>query len=254
MAIKTTCPECDQPYRLREHYAGATVRCRECEKTFTVDESDSDVNSDRSLRRAGPGLVVGLMAGTFALILAGCIGVPAGLLFLVKLSSAKPQPQARNSAPAPKPQPEPAPNHAPAKAEAAEKPAEKTATKPAEKSAADWAKDLEDADPKTRENALKTLGKLKDATTIPAVARRLTDPRDRKLAGEALKAFGAPAEEEVVKYLQQPEKEVRLEACRILHKIGTKASAAALEETAKAKERDVANEARNAMKEINKRG
>jgi hypothetical protein len=250
MAIRTTCPKCEHPYRLREHYAGATVRCRECEKTFTVDESDSDVNSDTSLRRASPGLVVGLMAGTVALILAGCIGVPAGLLFLVKLSSTKPQPQAKSPAPAAKPQPEHLPAEAPVKSEAPAKPAEKGA----EKTAADWAKDLEDADPKTRETALKTLGKLKDPTSIPSVARRLTDPKDRKFASEALKAFGSPAEEEVVKYLQQPEKEVRVEVCRILHKIGTKASVPALEETAKAKERDVANEARNAIKEINKRG
>ena len=54
--------------------------------------------------------------------------------------------------------------------------------------------------------------------------------------------------------LQEEDRAVRIEACRILNKIGTKASVPALQQTAQAKEKDVSKEAQNAIKEIGKRG
>ena len=53
--------------------------------------------------------------------------------------------------------------------------------------------------------------------------------------------------------MQEEDKAVRIEACRILNKIGTKASVPALQQTAQAKEKDVSKEAQNAIKEIGKR-
>jgi predicted Zn finger-like uncharacterized protein len=36
MAIKTSCPHCDQVYALNDNQAGKTVRCRSCRESFTV--------------------------------------------------------------------------------------------------------------------------------------------------------------------------------------------------------------------------
>jgi predicted Zn finger-like uncharacterized protein len=241
MAIRATCPKCDREYRLKDHYGGAAVRCRECGKTFPVEGGAIDV-ADTSLKRASPGMALGMLVGTLLLVLTTCIGLPIGLLLLLGvLAGSRPQTGAARSGPR---QP----------AAAVNKPGDETKkTKPAGKQAAEYVKELDDADPKVRETALKALGKLKEESAIPAVARRLTDGKDRRFASEALKQFGAAAESEVVKYLQQEDKAVRIEACRILHKIGTKASVPALQETAQAKEKDVVREAQNAIKEIGKR-
>jgi HEAT repeat protein len=194
-------------------------------------------------------VALGLLVGTFALILLICIGVPfGGLWLLAKTRPAKQPPASAANKEAPKAA---AKNPPPPDEKAKPSPAE---AKPAEKQAADYVQELGDADPKTREAALKALGKLKDESTIPAIAARLTDAKDRGPASAALKAFGAAAEGEVAKYLQEKDKAVRIEVCRILNKIGTKASLPALEEAAKAKEKDVAKEANAAIKEIKKRG
>jgi predicted Zn finger-like uncharacterized protein len=245
MAMRATCPACEREYRLKDEYAGATVRCRECGETFAVDDDGAGV-ADTSLKRASPGLALGLLVGSFVLILGFCIGLPVGALLLfgkrdtLRQHAAAPR---QTSATAPKQQ-------AAADNKAKDEPQK---TKAAEKQASEYVKELDDADPKVRGAALKALAKLKDESSIPAIARRLTDARDRRAASDALKTFGASAESEVVKYLQEEDKAVRIEACRILNKIGTKASVPALQQTAQAKEKDVSKEAQNAIKEIGKR-
>jgi HEAT repeat protein len=174
--------------------------------------------------------------------------MPVGALWLFGKKPVKTQPQA---GPAKQVRNDDMKQAAAPKPEAQDRPKE---NKPAEKQAADYLKDLDNADPKVRETALKALAKLKDESTIPSIARRLTDNKDRRFASEALKGFGAAAESEVAKYLQESDKAVRIETCRILTKVGTKASIPALEQTAKAKEKDVAKEAQIAIKEIEKRG
>ncbi len=245
MAIQTTCPECEHEYRLRNHYAGATVRCRQCRKTFQVEGGDAAATP---LKRTAPGLAMALLVGTFVGILMLCIGMPVGALWLFGKKPVKTQQQA---GPAKQVRSDDTKQAAAPKPDAQDRPKE---SKPAEKQAADYLKDLDNADPKVREAAFKALAKLKDESTIPSIARHLTDNKDRRSASEALKAFGAAAETEVVKYLQEKDKAVRIETCRILSKVGTKASIPALEQTTKAKEKDVAKEAQTALKEIEKRG
>ncbi len=42
MPIKAVCPNCDTAYALPEEKLGKSVRCRECEKTFVVEEQGAD--------------------------------------------------------------------------------------------------------------------------------------------------------------------------------------------------------------------
>jgi hypothetical protein len=261
MAIQATCPKCQHEYKLRNRYAGATVRCGECSAPFQVEANGEDGAAITPLKRPSPGVAIGFMVGTFILIIGVCIGLPVLALMLFG-KSGKPHQQPVAAKQNPKETPgKPAGSDEKAKENSAspgareEKPKENPPqAKPGDGQAAEYVKQLDDADPKVREKALKELGKLKDLSTIPAIARRLTDAKDRRFASDALKGFGSVAEPDVVNVLQEKDKAVRIEACRILNKIGTKASMPLLEETAKAKEQDVAKEAQNAIKEINKRG
>jgi HEAT repeat protein len=203
-----------------------------------ADDGTAD-GAGGALKRASPAVAMGILAGSFLAVVGVCVGVP---LLLLLLFGHREAPRQRASAP-------------PQKSAPQDKTKEQASqTKPAEKQAADYVRELDDADPKVRETALKALAKLKDESTFAAVAGRLKDSKDRRFASDALKAFGAAAEAEVDKSLQDPDKAVRLEACKILNKIGTKASEPLLQAAAKEKDKDVAKEAQSAIKEIGKRG
>ncbi len=77
--------------------------------------------------------------------------------------------------------------------------------------------------------AMEMLGTLKDERAIPALVARLPDFFDRPAASKALKDFGAPAEDEVVKLLIHRDVHLRMEVCGILQVIGTEKSVPALE-------------------------
>lgn len=42
MAIQTTCPHCKKVFVLRDHQAGATVRCKQCNNSFTVPSTSPE--------------------------------------------------------------------------------------------------------------------------------------------------------------------------------------------------------------------
>jgi predicted Zn finger-like uncharacterized protein len=85
MAIETVCPRCNQSYRLRDHYAGATVRCRKCGDAFPVESAGEDGAPDTAatpatgLKRASPGLMLALTFGPTLLLLSCCIIVPIAI-------------------------------------------------------------------------------------------------------------------------------------------------------------------------------
>jgi hypothetical protein len=79
MAIEIVCPKCHESYRLRDLYAGATVRCRECGDSFPVagdGATDTAATSNTGLKRAHPGLMVALTFGPGLLLLSCCVIVP----------------------------------------------------------------------------------------------------------------------------------------------------------------------------------
>jgi HEAT repeat protein len=89
-------------------------------------------------------------------------------------------------------------------------------------------------DAASRHLALSVLGKLKDKDSVLAVATRLLDDDDRPHASNALVAMGSMCEEVVATALRNAIPAVRLEACKILEKVGTKKSVEALKNAEKA--------------------
>jgi predicted Zn finger-like uncharacterized protein len=83
---------------------------------------------------------------------------------------------------------------------------------------------LSHKDKATRHLALEALGKFKDERAVRPVTARLLSDADRKAASAALVAMGSMCEELVVTCLRNVHRGVRLEACQILEKIGTKKS------------------------------
>jgi hypothetical protein len=51
MAIKIACPHCDRNYNLADTMAGKTIRCKDCEQTFKVKESNERLMSETDARR-----------------------------------------------------------------------------------------------------------------------------------------------------------------------------------------------------------
>jgi len=120
----------------------------------------------------------------------------------------------------------------------------------------DLIKALAGSQPNVRHAIMATLGKLKDDRAIAPLAQRLAESGDRAAAGKALQAIGPHCEKEVGKFLTHQDKDVRLEACRILHEVGTKVSLQALREVVIAnrqKHKDVASAADAAIKAITAR-
>ncbi|MFO0926968.1 MAG: trypsin-like peptidase domain-containing protein [Gemmataceae bacterium] len=91
---------------------------------------------------------------------------------------------------------------------------------------------LEDSSSLVRVEAINTLGKLDDERAIDPIAKRLTDPPTRHVAGQALRRFGAKAERAVLPHLDNADLFVRMEVCNILKEIGTEQSRPALQKTA----------------------
>src|SRR5262249_1685458 len=88
---------------------------------------------------------------------------------------------------------------------------------------------LSHKDKETRHLALEALGKFKDQRAVSPVTARLLSDADRKHASAALMAMGSICERLVCSCLANPHRGVRLEACVILQKVGTKDSVPALE-------------------------
>jgi len=86
---------------------------------------------------------------------------------------------------------------------------------------------LEDGNVFTRKETMTTLTKLQGEQAIEPLAKRLIPFEDRGDASKALQAFGAKAEKAVLPYLKHEDWGVRLEACKVLAAIGTKAGSSA---------------------------
>src|SRR5207244_7211240 len=84
-------------------------------------------------------------------------------------------------------------------------------------------------DSPVRSAAYKALTRLRDPRAVPVFAKGLVDLASRHDAGEALIAIGPAAESEVVPYASHQDVFVRMEANRILEKIGTAKSLPTLE-------------------------
>jgi predicted Zn finger-like uncharacterized protein len=110
-----------------------------------------------------------------------------------------------------------------------------------------------------RQNAMLALGKLQDERGAAPLAARLPVFEDRREASDALKALGPKAEKEVAKYLGHMDKDVRLEACRILRAIGTnnkpilRTLATLRDQSIVLNQRDVAEAAARAIQDMRKR-
>jgi hypothetical protein len=105
-----------------------------------------------------------------------------------------------------------------------------------------------------RHAAMEALGRLRDARAVQPLALRLALPSDRKHAGQALQNLGPAAEPEVVKYLHDPDEAVQIEACKVLKRVGTKASVPALQVLAQEKKkRALQVAAQDALNAINGR-
>ena len=92
---------------------------------------------------------------------------------------------------------------------------------------------LTNKDKDTRRLAMETLGKLKDERAVAPVAARLLSDTDRKHASASLVAMGSICQEVVARALTNAHRGVRLEACMILQKVGTKEIVKALEDAAR---------------------
>jgi uncharacterized Tic20 family protein len=117
---------------------------------------------------------------------------------------------------------------------------------------------LEDQDfnaknPRVNSQVLEILGRLQDNRALPSMSPYLLVPRNRAAASKALQAFGPLAEEEALKYLSAENPQVRMEACRILKVIGSAKSVPGLKAAQQDRNKGVAREAQNALREINKR-
>jgi len=81
-----------------------------------------------------------------------------------------------------------------------------------------------------RLEAIRTLGKFKDARAAEPLAQRLPVFQDRHTASQALKDLGSAAEKAVQPFVRNSDVFIRHEACKILEVIGTEQSMALLTE------------------------
>lgn len=115
----------------------------------------------------------------------------------------------------------------------------------------------DDSSTAVRHLAIDVLSKVKDQRAAGAIAQRVPSPLDRDHASKALQGMGSMAEPDVINLLNHGDRLVRLEACKILRVIGTRASLAPLQAVAqnalKVKQRDLAEAAALATTAINRR-
>lgn len=114
---------------------------------------------------------------------------------------------------------------------------------------------LQEKDGFLRADAAKALKVWGTAKNIPALVRTLGDenPFARQNAGEALKTMGPAAEKAVLPLLQQKDRTVRCEACKVLAAVGTKESLPALQAAAADSDFFVKIEAEKAVKAVQAR-
>jgi uncharacterized Tic20 family protein len=111
--------------------------------------------------------------------------------------------------------------------------------------------DFNAKNPRVNSQVLEILGRLQDNRAVSFIAPYLLVPRNRAAASKALQAFGPLAEEEALKYLSAENPQVRMEICRILKVIGTAKSVPGLKAAQQDRNKGVAREAQNALREIN---
>jgi S1-C subfamily serine protease len=124
----------------------------------------------------------------------------------------------------------------------------------AKEGVANYCKLLKSRHVQTRRQALDALAKYGDAGSAEAVAGCLTDLGMRVTASKTIQGFGAAAEKAVLPYLEHTDLFVRWEVCKILKIIGTSGSKPALQKAAGDSAFAVANAARQALEEIDRRG
>jgi hypothetical protein len=104
--------------------------------------------------------------------------------------------------------------------------------------------------PHVRAATLEALAALKEPRAFEPVARRLTDFSDRARARQTLESFGPAAEQAVLPYVTNPDRQVRIEACRVLAVIGTKASVPVLQAAARDTDPEIAQAAQAALRAV----
>jgi serine/threonine protein kinase len=109
---------------------------------------------------------------------------------------------------------------------------------------------LQDGEPQPRWGAIEALARLGGERAIEAVAERLADFLDRGAASKALQGLGAQAEPAIRGQLTSADDGARLEACKLLQTLGTRASVADLETAARDPNGQVSQAAQEALKAI----
>ena len=112
---------------------------------------------------------------------------------------------------------------------------------------------LKTSDIPARTEAIQALGRLKEKRASEPLAEMVARGSDYGSAEEALKQIGPPAEEAVLRLLQEKHLDTRRRACEILQRIGTRRSLEPLREVVLASDETLGNAARQAVQEIQAR-
>jgi HEAT repeats len=107
---------------------------------------------------------------------------------------------------------------------------------------------LKDQQVVVRGKAIEVLGNFKDPRAIEPIADRLVDFFDRGPATKVLKEFGPAAEPALIARLGHKDKDVKVEACRLLKVIGSKQCVPALQQLANSEDFFVSNAAKDALR------
>jgi tRNA A-37 threonylcarbamoyl transferase component Bud32 len=112
---------------------------------------------------------------------------------------------------------------------------------------------FEHPDPHTRGSAIVALGNIKDERSAEAIAGRLEDALNRRVASDTLQKMGRLAESAAARMVDHQDWMIRLEVCKILKVIGTKKSIPALETAVKDSNGIVVGEAKAALQVLQAR-
>jgi HEAT repeat protein len=110
---------------------------------------------------------------------------------------------------------------------------------------------LDHNDAGVRQLALEVLGGLRDPRALERVWLRLGP--DREHASKALQSYGPMAEEMVLQSAKDNDAGIRIEACRILNRIGTARCLPTLQQLQADRDRNVQTAAREALVAVNAR-